>query len=128
MRDLAQDLESWPTAAATPGSALRDVTDAERDLYRRDGAVRLPKILPGPWVERLRACTEEWRSRPGDFAIAWTDPGHARSTAGGINVVHSRLARQCVFGSPAARIAAQTHCADELRYFEDQIFSASPAP
>lgn len=128
MGDSAKVLEGWPATDMTPDAALRDVTDAERDCYRRDGAVRLPGILPEAWVEKLRDCTEEWKRRPGDFAIAWTDPGHALSSAGGINVIHSQLARECVFGSPAARLAAQTHGADELRYFEDQIFYRDAGP
>ncbi len=118
----------WPPDDDGPGVALRDVTAAERAAYQRDGAVKLAGIIAPDWVERMRECIEDWKRRPGDFAIAWTDAGHAQSTAGGVNVMHSALARDCVFHSPAARIAADVHGADELRYFEDQIFYRMPGP
>lgn len=119
------DLESPRVSPAAP---LRRATSAERATYHRDGAVKLCGIIPDPWVERLRECVEDWRRRPGDFEIAWTDPGMAQSRAGGVNVLHSELARDCVFGGPAAAIAADVHGATLLRYFEDQIFYRDPGP
>ena len=44
---------------------MRPITDAERDIYRRDGVVMLRRLFDASWLEDLRAYTDEVMRHPG---------------------------------------------------------------
>ncbi len=58
----------------------RVLTQAQREFYFSDGYLLLPKILPGEWIERLRAATDELIERSRKVtesdAIWDLEPGH----------------------------------------------------
>lgn len=108
---------------------LRQVTAAEIDAYRRDGAVHLPAMLGADWVERLLPTAlrlmnaEEQTNRALDLT---QDEEAGRFYANSYMWRLDDDFRALAVASPLGEIAAQLIGCDEVRFYYDQLFVKEP--
>ncbi len=87
------------------GSPVRDVSDAEREAYARDGFVRLKNIYPLSWVELLEAQLEDVFEHQPHRAMDQRSVTGGRTQ--GIRVDMAALANGMIAAVPDASIAVE---------------------
>jgi ectoine hydroxylase-related dioxygenase (phytanoyl-CoA dioxygenase family) len=91
-----------------------EVTDTQREIFDRDGAVLLESVIDNELLARLETATERARDYPGGFwykIYLWRrDPDF----------------RDCAMNSPLPGIAAQFLRRDKLTLLYDQLFVKPP--
>ena len=102
---------------------LNEITDADRETYRRDGVVCLRGMFDSDWVLRMReACNKSVADRAarGKDHTKPGDPGYFRTNL--FMWMHNPEFRAFVFESPAAEIAGRLMGVDRVHFFYDQLF------
>lgn len=105
------------------------VSQAERDAFQRDGAVKLPAIF-ADWVEVIRAGIERNMAEPGPYASenAVTE---GRFFDDYCNWTRIPEFRDVIENSDAARIAADVMGSQRVQIFHDHVLvkeAATPKP
>lgn len=98
---------------------LRPVTDAEADLYAREGVVCLRRVFDPEWLESLAGPARELLIAKRDFGLLPNNPGRYMA-----RVIPAF--RRFVFESPMAEAAGQVLRSREIRFFFDEIFAKGP--
>lgn len=98
---------------------LRPITDEDRDIYQREGAVCLRQVFDPEWIELLYPLGKRIAVDGEDFGLLPSMPGRYMSR---------RLSefRALVFESPLAQAAAQVMGSSGVRFFFDEIFAKPP--
>lgn len=110
-----------------PPGPLREPAFHEREVYQRDGVVRLRSIFPREWLGFLADAVEEAMASPGPQAEEYTPPGNAGRFFGDLELAE-RLPRFRRFAleSPAAEIAGRTMGVSRVNFFYDQLLVKEP--
>ncbi|HEY3811960.1 MAG TPA: phytanoyl-CoA dioxygenase family protein [Caulobacteraceae bacterium] len=111
-----------------PQNPIRDVTQAERDAYARDGAVVLRGMLQADWIERMREAVDRAVAAPSSAASEYTEEGAGGRYLGDFFVWRrDPVFRAFELESPLPRVAAQMmDDADEVTLFYDQLLVKEP--
>ena len=100
---------------------LRDLTSEELDTYDRDGVVCARGLFPESWVERMARAVDVAVANPSPYGsqVSLKDRGFS----GDLFLWKSNDEfRDFVYGSPAARVAAQVLRSKRVNFFYDQLF------
>ena len=98
------------------------VSTADREVYRRDGAVCLRGLFAEAWVAALAAGVAHNRAEPGPMATHYTDPGRPGGYFGDYcNWRRVTQFRDFVFGSPAAAVAAALMDSRTVQFFHEHV-------
>lgn len=110
-----------------PSKPLREITDAERAAYARDGIVALHGVMPESWLDFLADAIDAAMSVPGPHAEEYTPPGGSGRFFGDIELAERLPAfRRFALDSPAAEIAGRVMDAAGVHFFYDQLLVKEP--
>jgi ectoine hydroxylase-related dioxygenase (phytanoyl-CoA dioxygenase family) len=105
---------------------LREIADREVEDFWRDGAILLPGLFDGDWVQLLQDATEMAMANPGPLAVGRTpEARHAFYIELGLWSLHEPFHR-FIFDSPAPEIARRMLRTAKLNLFFDQLFVKAP--
>ena len=98
------------------------ITDAQREAYERDGAIRLRGIIDQSWLERLAAAIEREIAAPGPCFHGYEVEGGGRFH-GNMRVWENDpdFAAYCQ-ESPLPALAAEFLGVDQVQIYYDQLF------
>ncbi len=103
------------------------VTGTEIDSFHRDGAAVLRQLLPGEWIEALRAGVEYNRTHPSEWSHWYTNPdesvGFWSDYVTWRNVPEYRRA---VFESGLGDVAARLMGSRTARFFHEHVLVKEP--
>ena len=86
---------------------LEPITPQMVEAYRRDGAVHVPRVLDGEWVEHLRGAVALARTRPGPNAQNHSIEGESGGFFSDLQMSHRVPAfLPLITGSPMGAVAA----------------------
>jgi ectoine hydroxylase-related dioxygenase (phytanoyl-CoA dioxygenase family) len=105
---------------------MRDVTDAERADYTRDGAVTLRGILQSDWIERMRRAVDRVAAAPGDAAVEYSQSQKGRYLGDLFVWMRDDDFRAFALTSPLRHIAAQMMGSRTVTFFYDQLLVKEP--
>ena len=113
-----------------PQAPCRQVTEAEKAAFARDGAVVLKNIFEPMWLERMAEVMQDVleKSADGPFVTGFSDPGREAFFSSGLISTFLESARDFIKESPAAAIAGQVSGAEQMYYYEDQAFYRAAGP
>ena len=110
-----------------PSKPLREITDAERAAYARDGIVALHGVMPESWLDFLADAIDAAMSVPGPHAEEYTPPGGSGRFFGDIELAERLPAfRRFALDSPTAEIAGRVMDAAGVHFFYDQLLVKEP--
>ena len=110
-----------------PSKPLREITDAERAAYARDGIVALHGVMPESWLDFLADAIDAAMSAPGPHAEEYTPPGGSGRFFGDIELAERLPAfRRFALDSPTAEIAGRVMDAAGVHFFYDQLLVKEP--
>jgi hypothetical protein len=98
---------------------LRPVSDADADLYAREGVVCLREVFDPDWIASLLGPARELLIHKRDFGLLPNNPG--RYLARTIPEF-----RRFIFDSPLAEAAGRVMRSHEIHFFFDEIFAKGP--
>jgi len=106
----------------------REITDAERAAFRRDGIVCLRGLFDADWIERMREAAERSMDQPSEMALemAETQGKAGRFYFDTFVWRHNEICRDFVFKSPAAEIAGRVTDSEKINTFFDQWLIKEP--
>lgn len=106
---------------------LREVTDAERDAFERDGVVRLPGVIPLDWIEFLTSAVSRLMDRADQTSQNYTREGEPRFFSQAYpRFVDSAFDVWALRGPGREIAAAMRPDNTRLRFFYDQVFAQEP--
>jgi ectoine hydroxylase-related dioxygenase (phytanoyl-CoA dioxygenase family) len=105
---------------------IRDVTEAERADYERDGAVVLRGILQPNWIERMRCAVDRVAAAPGEAAVEYAQSGTGRYLGDFFVWMRDADFRAFALASPLRHIAARVMGSRSVTFFYDQLLVKEP--
>ncbi|MBM4268563.1 MAG: phytanoyl-CoA dioxygenase family protein [Deltaproteobacteria bacterium] len=115
-------------------AALREVTDAERETFWRDGVVCLREILPAQWIAVVERGVERWLASSSRFSLS--DFGTRLTPAGGRPRAHfyggtdhwktDSDCRRFACESPLPALVGRLLSATKVNLYEDSILVKEP--
>ncbi|ROZ88026.1 phytanoyl-CoA dioxygenase family protein [Gordonia sp. OPL2] len=122
---ITRRIESGRAAPTSP--LVRNITDDERAVFDRDGAVRLRAVIPLEWVEFLRAAVTRLMDRADSTSQNYTASGQPRF----FSQAYPRFVDDAfdiwALQGPTRQIAEQMDPDNtSLRFFYDQVFVQEP--
>jgi ectoine hydroxylase-related dioxygenase (phytanoyl-CoA dioxygenase family) len=110
-----------------PIRPCRTISDAERDAYRRDGAVILRGVLQQEWIDHMRCAIDRVLATPAAGGFEYTESGSAGRYYGDFFLwTHDADFRAIALDSPLPALAAQMMQASEVTFFYDQLLVKEP--
>ena len=111
-----------------PRAALvRDVSDAEREAYERDGAAIVKGILPDEWIDFMRAAVTRLLDRSDPSSQNYADDGQPRFFSQTFPWFFDDAFKAWALYGPLPEVAHQAMpTARYLNFFYDQIFAKEP--
>jgi ectoine hydroxylase-related dioxygenase (phytanoyl-CoA dioxygenase family) len=104
-----------------------NISNEDKETYRRDGVVKLCSVFDAKWLEFLRAATEENLASPGVMAEEYAEAKNSTRFFGDQFLwTHSDAFKQFVFESEAASIAAEMMGASKINIFFDHLLVKEP--
>ena len=98
---------------------LRQISEEDRETYKRDGVVCLRKVLDRDWIDSMLPVARRLLIDHEDFGLLPTYPG--RYMARTIPEF-----RRLIFNSALGEAAGRTLGSREVRFFFDEIFAKGP--
>ncbi len=104
---------------------LRAISEAEIELYRREGVVLLKGVFDSGWINFLRPAVEAAMASPGPTAEEYADGGGRFYGELNVSERNERF-REFVHRSPAAEIVGTLMESQKVNFFYDQLLVKEP--
>ena len=104
------------------------ITDREKEIYRKDGVVKITEAFDPKWVDFLRNATDENMSNPGEMAEEYANDQNSTRFFGD-QFIWTRNAdfKKFIFESEAAEIAAELMGSNRINMFFDHLLVKEPS-
>lgn len=105
---------------------LRDVTEAERTAYARDGAAIVKGILPLEWIDYMRGAVQRMLELSPTASQNYADDGDPRFFSLTFPWMFDDAFKVWATRGPLVKVARQVIDDPEVIFFYDQIFAKEP--